>query len=85
MNEPQDTNPQTGERCDCLKSLRENLTKFHGSDSDVQLDLKTTINMKTMEMGASLPPLYYSYKKGKKRVKTYLMFNFCPFCRKPLK
>jgi len=31
-----------------------------------------------------MPPLYYSYRDGKKRKKSYVTFNFCPFCGKKL-
>ena len=67
--------------CKCLSVLTENLTAHHGEKSAVQLDLKTTINTTTMKMGAALPPLYYSYQPEKgKRKKSYVTFNFCPFC-----
>ena len=68
--------------CKCLAIVKEKLTKHHGENSDVCLDLKQTINTETLDLGTSLPPLYYSYRDGKKRKKSYVTFNFCPFCGK---
>jgi len=68
--------------CKCLSIVKEKLTKHHGDNSDVCLDLKQTINTETLDFGTSLPPLYYSYRDGKKRKKSYVTFNFCPFCGK---
>jgi hypothetical protein len=68
--------------CKCLSNIKETLTKHHGDNSDVCLDLKQTINIETLDLGKSLPPLHYSYLDGKKRKKSYVTFNFCPFCGK---
>lgn len=67
--------------CDCLEALKQKLTEHHGEQSGVCLDLKSTINMATMELRRALTPLYYSYqpKKGKRK-KSHVTFNFCPFC-----
>lgn len=71
-------------KCNCLETIRQKLTASHGEKSDVELDLKATIrvqpDVEEYEIGASLPPLYYSYKDGKKRKKSFVTFNFCPFC-----
>ena len=70
--------------CDgnCLEKLRAALTEHHGADSQVYLDLKTTVNMRTGQMGAALPPLYYSFKVGKKCKKAHVKFPFCSLCGK---
>lgn len=73
-----------GDGCKCLKTVEEKLTAHHGEGSAVELELKATIIMdpeaENYEMGAGLPPLYYTYKSGKKRKRSYVTFNFCPFC-----
>lgn len=47
----------------------------------VDLELKMTIRTDTMELGGmALPPMYYIYTVGKRRKKSYVHFNFCPFC-----
>lgn len=72
--------------CDCLKVVREKLEKHHGEGSAVDLELKATISIdpesESYGFGASLPPLYYTYKAGKKRKRSFVTFNFCPFCGK---
>jgi len=70
--------------CKCLSVIKARLTEHHGENSDVCLDLKQTINTETLDLGTSMPPLYYSYRDGKKRKKSYVTFNFCPFCGKKL-
>lgn len=66
--------------CTCLETVRKKLSAHHGAEVD--LDLKTVIDAKTMELSEALPPLYYSYQSGKKRKKAFVTFNFCPFCGK---
>jgi hypothetical protein len=81
---PEDTERRKRQReggCDCLNIVREKLTKRHGSE--VELELKLTVNLETGDTGAALAPLYYSYMVGKKRKRSYITFNFCPFCGKP--
>jgi len=68
--------------CKCIEKVKAKLIEYHGAESDVCLDLKQTIDMETMKMGAALPPLYYSYMDGKRRRKSYVTFTFCPFCGK---
>lgn len=48
----------------------------------MELNLTPTINTLTLDMRMELPPLYYTYLQGKKRKKSYVHFNFCPFCGK---
>lgn len=71
--------------CKCLNTIRDNLEKHHGAGSDVELDLKTAIDVERLELSSAMPPLYYSYKAGKKRKTSYVKFNFCPFCGKSSK
>jgi hypothetical protein len=66
--------------CNCLDKIRKKLSEHHGSN--IELDLKTTINLSSGKMGADLPPLGYRYAIGKKFKKSYVTFNFCPFCGK---
>jgi hypothetical protein len=68
--------------CDCLKVIKQKLTELHGCDSDIGLELKQTINTDTLDLGTALPPMYYTYRDGKKRKRSYMTFNFCPFCGK---
>ena len=72
--------------CECLKTVKDRLEKHHGEGSEVELDLKMSINTVSLDIRMDLPPLYYSYavkgKKGKRRKKSYVTFNFCPFCGK---
>lgn len=71
------------EPCKCLEKIRAKLTELHGPGSDVQFALRQTINMKTFEVGTNLPPLDYTFKEGKKTKKSYVPFNYCPFCGTP--
>lgn len=70
--------------CNCLKTVEERLSKHHGEGSDVELEIKATIIMdpeaENYGMWQSLAPLYYTYKSGKKRKRSYVTFSFCPFC-----
>jgi hypothetical protein len=71
--------------CNCLKTIEEKLTKHHGEGSAVEFELVPTMIMdpdaENYEMGAALAPLYYTYKPPKgKRKRSYVTFNFCPFC-----
>lgn len=66
--------------CKCLETIKVKLTKHHGEKSDVELDLKMTINTETLTPGVDIAPLYYHYQDGRKRKKSYVTFNFCPFC-----
>lgn len=68
--------------CKCLETIREKLSKHHGESADVELELKQTVDTETLTLGVALPPLYYTYKKGKKRQRSYVHFTFCPFCGK---
>ncbi len=67
-------------KCNCLEKIKKTLMSSHGSDSEVELELKMSLNMNTFETRMDLPPLYYRYKLGKKRKKSFVAFNFCPFC-----
>lgn len=67
-----------GKRCDCISLIRSKLTALHGAE--VSLDLKQMINTETLSLITALPPLTYSYMEGKKRRKSYIVFNYCPFC-----
>lgn len=86
MNEASDAagGGGVGGECRCLEIVREKLEKHHGEGSDVELELKATIIMdpeaENYGFGAALPPLYYTYKAGKKRKKSYVTYSFCPFC-----
>lgn len=66
--------------CDCLDRIQKRLEELHKSEID--LELKMWCDLNSGEMGAGLPPLYYHYKEGKKRKKSYVKFSFCPFCGK---
>lgn len=72
-------------QCACLENIKGKLTEHHGEGSDVELMLNPTIDIESLTPGMSLPPLYYTYKAGKKRKKSYVTFNYCPFCGKSLK
>jgi hypothetical protein len=65
--------------CRCLETIRKRLEEHHKSPID--LDLKMTIVIDSLELGRpALPPMYYTYMVGKRRKKSYVHFNFCPFC-----
>lgn len=69
--------------CKCLDKIEENLTNHHGNGSDVELELKQTLSefdSPEASFGVALPPLYYTYRSGKKRKRSFVVFNFCPFC-----
>lgn len=66
--------------CDCIDKVQKKLEEFHGSE--VSLDLKQTVDMKTMKFGRALPPLSYSFVKDGKRKKSFIVFPFCPLCGK---
>ena len=68
--------------CKCLDLIRERLTAHHGPGSAVELELKQFVDSETLSLGTALPPLNYSYRDGKKRKRSYVTFNFCPFCGK---
>ena len=69
------------EGCNCMETIKQRLTEYHGENSQVELKLEQTINTKTLERGVAISPLYYTYRVlGKKRKKCYVPFNFCPFC-----
>lgn len=74
----QAVNPRTD--CGCLKKIRETLEAHHGVEVD--LELKMWIHEPSLTTFPGLPPLRYSYMDGKKRKKSYVTFNFCPFCGK---
>lgn len=73
--------------CNCLEILRSRLEAQHGEGSNVELELVSVMltdpKAEEWEMSAALPPLYYTYRVGKKRRKTHVVFNFCPFCGRP--
>lgn len=82
----ENTKPTKGakkKKCDCLEVIRKRLEDHH--KAPVSLDLKMYVNTKTFSMGSDLPPLNYSYMIGKKRKRSYVTFNFCPFCGAPRK
>lgn len=78
-----DTKQPTG--CKCLESIKANLEKYHGHA--VELCLKPTMiidpEATEYEMGADIPPLYYTHREGKKQKMRHVVFNFCPFCGRP--
>lgn len=80
--EPPAPKKEEPEGCKCLEIIRKNLEETH--KANVDFELKTMINMETLTLKAALPPLAYSYMAGKKRKKSYVTFNFCPFCGKRL-
>jgi hypothetical protein len=65
-------------KCKCLEIVRKKLSEHHKSPID--FELKQTINTETLELGSDLPPLYYTYTVAGKRKRSYVTFNFCPFC-----
>lgn len=75
--------------CNCLEIVRQKLESHHGEGSDVDLELKATISFSGESteggFGADLAPLYYTYKARKKRKRSFVTFNFCPFCGKATK
>lgn len=71
---------QAGSRCDCLDKIEKVLTKRHGPG--VELELSAWMDSTTYQPKEGLHPLRYSYKDGKKRKRSYVSFNFCPFCGK---
>lgn len=66
--------------CQCLENIRKKLEEHH--KTSVDMELKMFVHRESMEMGMGLPPLRYSYMEGKKRKKSYVTFNYCPFCGK---
>lgn len=67
--------------CKCLTVIRERLKEHH--KAEVDLELKLFISTETFLPGAALPPLNYKYQvSGKKWKKSYVTFNYCPFCGK---
>lgn len=69
--------------CGCLEKVKQKLIEHHGKDSQVELELKMSIDMETFEQIPAIPPLYYSYLDKKKRKKSHVVFIYCPFCGKP--
>jgi len=76
--------PPETEQCACLETVRAKLEKHHGEGSAVELELKSVMLMdpeaENYTLGVALPPLYYTYQAGKKRKRSHVTFNFCPFC-----
>lgn len=68
--------------CKCLEQIKNRLTKHHGKTSQISLELIHTINMKTFKERMAVPPLFYTYMDGKKKLRSYVKFNYCPFCGK---
>lgn len=66
--------------CNCIEIIRGKLKERHHSEID--FDLKATIDLETGQFGCALPPLVYHYMDGKKRKTSHVHFNFCPFCGK---
>lgn len=65
--------------CKCINAIRAELKKIHGNSVD--LVLRPMINTETLQVCVALPPLQYSYiTSGKKRKRSYVTFNYCPFC-----
>lgn len=64
--------------CACLDNIRDKLKGYHAAD--VELELKLFMSWELNKLGAGLPPLYYKYRMGKKWKKSYVTFNYCPFC-----
>lgn len=79
-----DNNALAANGCNCLFAIKVNLTSHHGLGSEVELELKPFLHKPSMTLGTAMPPLYYTYFSGKNRKRSYVTFNFCPFCGKEL-
>jgi hypothetical protein len=66
------------EACDCLDVLRRNVKAECGETAE--LDLSFWTNLETGESEAGLQPLRYRWKEKGKTRRSYIHFNFCPFC-----
>lgn len=66
--------------CNCISIVKAKLIEVHGPT--VELQLVPTINIETGAMALSLPPLHFTYMEGKKKKKSLVEFNYCPFCGK---
>lgn len=75
------TDEKEASRCDCLDKIQKKLSEHH--KSEVELDLSAWIDIETFQPTEGPHPLRYSFMEGKTRKKSYLKFNFCPFCGKP--
>lgn len=70
--------------CDCVEKIRKRLQAHHSSD--IELDMRQTVNLEAETdsdvFAMALPPLNYRYKVGKQWRKSFVAFNYCPFCGK---
>ena len=64
--------------CGCLTKIEAQLKAHH--KADVTLELKLFMSWELNKLGAALPPLYYKYRAKGKWKKSYVTFNYCPFC-----
>lgn len=64
---------------DCLAKVRAALEKEYGP---VELELAPTVVPETGKTSAELNPLWFRYRDGKKKKRSYVSFNYCPFCGK---
>ena len=67
-------------QCDgkCADKIRGVLVKQYGESVD--LELAPTINVETGKTGSDFPPLRFTYLDGKKKKRSFVVFNYCPFC-----
>lgn len=68
--------------CECIDKIKKVLTDKHGINSNVDLDLVPYLDTEKYVTVPGLPPLFYHYTEGKKRKRSHVGFNFCPFCGK---
>lgn len=63
----------------CLKKISGALSKGY---KEVELELAQTIVPESGDTGVDLKPLYFTYREPgeKKRRRSYVDFNYCPFC-----
>lgn len=65
---------------ECLRKIRTVLQEHH--KTDVELELVPWVDLESGKTGTDLPPLYYTYREGKKKKRANLHFKYCPFCGK---
>jgi hypothetical protein len=68
--------------CNCISIVNLKLIEVHGPSVDVEL--VPTINIETGEIALSLQPLRFTHMQGKKKKRSHVTFNYCPFCGKKL-
>ena len=68
--------------CKCIEIIKANLEKHHGHAVELELKPMILVDDEATDYSFTqgLPPLYYTHKDGKKKKRSHVIFNFCPFC-----